>query len=70
MSFAGCRENNLDQPLGVAVSIFYSIQLHGIGQLATPLFQSKNKVNATKSKKLGNGWNHGLKAERNIGRKP
>lgn len=65
MSFAGCRENNLNRPLGMAVSIFYSIQLHGIGQLETPFFLVQNKVHATKSKKLGNGWNQGL--GRNIG---
>lgn len=40
--FAGCRENNLRQPEGVAASIFYYTQLHGRRQPQTaflfPLF--------------------------------
>ena len=55
-SFSGGREINLNQLLGVAISIFYSTQLHGISQLEIIFFWSK-------SKKLGNGWNYGLKAE-------
>lgn len=63
VSFSGGRENNLNQILGVALSIFYSTQLHGIRQLEIIFFLVQNKVHAAKSKKLGNGWNYGLKAE-------